>query len=281
LQQAIDIDPSYAPAYAVLAAFYGISGPYDPDSAAKAKAAALKAIELDENLADGHSVLGYLLWAHEWDWEGGEKEHLRAIELNPGRANNHYVYGNYLFAVGRQDEALTEHQKALELDPLSLSAQIAMARHSRHAGRYDEAIEKLQKTLEFEPNFLLAHSELSENYYYKGMYEESLGALKEVLPWWDLQEVVEALEQGYRESGYQEAMRVAANRLANRPQTPVSFVAMFFLRAGEKDSALQCLERASKGPDLFIVSLKSDPMWDPIRSDPRFQEVLRRMNFPE
>jgi tetratricopeptide (TPR) repeat protein len=281
LQQAIDIDPGYAPAYAKLAAFYGISGLTDPDSAAKAKALALKAVELDENLADGHSVLGYLLWAHEWDWEGGEQEHLRAIELNPGSAGNHFIYGNYLGAVGRRDEALTEHQKALELDPLSLSAQIAMARYSRRAGRHDEAIEKLQKTLELAPDFYLAHWELSENYYDNGMYEESLGALKEVLSLWDLQEVVEALEQGYRKSGYQGAMRAAANRLANRPQTPVSFVAMFFLRAGEKDEALNWLERATKGPDIMIVSLKSEPIWDPVRSNPRFQEILRRMNFPE
>ncbi len=284
LQQAIEIDPSYAPAYASLAGYYETSAFFvGSDAGAKAKDAALKAIELDENLADGHMALGYLLWGHEWDWVGGEKEHLRAIELNPGYANAHYVYGNYLCAAGRLDEALTEHQKALELDPLSLATQYAMATHSKRARRYDEAIDQLQKVLELEPDFHLALWDLSENYYYKGMYEESLEALKKHVLIWGDQEIVEALEQGYRDSGYPGAMRAAAHRLADRLRETHQFgvLAAFHLRAGEKDQALQWLERASKGPDMLILTVKFNPVWDPLRSDPRFQEILKRMNFPE
>jgi tetratricopeptide (TPR) repeat protein len=283
LRQSIEIDPGYAPAYASLAGYYATSAFVGGDAGAKAKVAALKAIELDENLADGHMALGYLLWAHEWNWADGEKEHKRAIELNPGSANAHYIYGNYLSVIGRLDEALAEHQKALELDPLSLTAQYAIATHSKGAGRYDEAIDRLQKVLELEPDFHLALWDLSENYYYKGMYEESLEALKKHVPIWGDQEIVEALEQGYMESGFPGAMVAAANLLADRSRETHQFgaVAAFYLRAGEKEQALQWLERASQGPDLLIVTLKSDPRWDPIRSDPRFQEILRRMNFPE
>jgi tetratricopeptide (TPR) repeat protein len=281
-RQSIGIDPEYAPAYAALVSCYGTSAFLGlfPDLGPEVKAAALKAVELDQNLAEAHIALGHLR-AYEFDRVGAEREYKRAVELNPSSARAHYFYGNFLSgSTGRQSESLAAHQKALELDPLSLPIQWALAMHSSSVGRYDEAIEKLQKTLELEPSFDLGLRSLSEIYYYQGKYEESLSTLKKQFEFRGDPDAVEALEQGYRESGYEGAMRAAANRLVARSRKTFvrpGLVAVFYVRAGEKDLALDWLEKAYEGRDIEIVNLRDSPQWDPLRSDPRFQEILQKL----
>jgi tetratricopeptide (TPR) repeat protein len=221
---------------------------------------------------------------YDWDWSTSEREYKRAIELNPGIAETHYIYGNYLAVVGRESESLAEHQRALELDPFSPPYNWAMAGHSFRSGQIDVTIERLEQILEMEPDFVLALASLSEAYYIKGMVEESLAMVKRLFISRGDTDVVVALERGYEASGFAEAMRSAAEELAEQSKKRYISaipIARLYAFADEKDKAIEWLEVAFEEREPFLLgSFRAGILHDRLQSDPRFHDIMRRMNFP-
>ena len=284
---AIEKDPNYAPAYAWLAMVYGATGywGYVPpiDTQPKVKDAALKAIELDDTLAEAHLVLAGYSFYFDWDWPTAEREFKRAIELNPNLPEVRHTYSFYLTTMGRPNEAMAESKRAEELDPLNLVGMAVVAIPFLVAHRYDEAIEQLQKPLEMDPSFYPARQALWRIYRYKNLYEEAFREAKKTFSLLGDQEVVEAMQQGWGESGYPGAMRLAAQKLAARFKqryVPPTEIARLYSDTEDQDQTLHWLQRAYDQRDARLVHLR-DPDWDSLRSDPRFQDLLRRMNFPE
>ncbi len=287
--KAIEIDPSYAGGYTGLAYTYlylagwGYSPP--GDIIAKAQAAALKAVDLDDKDAAAHTWLGFVRLS-TLDWAGAEQELRKAIELNPGNAEAHRGYGHYLRGIGKQDEGLAEAEYGLDLDPLSLSLNADVATHLVHLGRYDEAIEQCEKTLELAPDFFRPQITLSLAYGQQGMDEEAFEAAKKaVSALFGDTHVVEAMDEGYAKSGYKGARLAAANELAERSKQKYVkpfFIAFNYALAKQEEEALQWLEKAYAERDsMMLTFLKVDKTWDFVRSDPRFQNIMRRINFPE
>ncbi|MFC1603811.1 protein kinase [Planctomycetota bacterium] len=283
---AIEKDPNYAPAYAWLAMVYGATGywGYVPpiDTQPKVKEAALKAIELDDTLAEAHLVLAGYSFYFDWDWPTAEREFKRAIELNPNLPEVRHTYSFYLTTMGRPNEAMAESKRAEELDPLNLVGMAVVAIPFLVAHRYDEAIEQLQKPLEMDPSFYPARQALWRIYRYKNLYEEAFAEAKKAFSLLGEDEVVKAMERGYAESGYRGAMRLAADELAARSKQRYvrpTEIARLYADAEEKDQTLHWLQRAYEERDAMLVHLR-DPDWDSLRSDPRFQDLLKRMKYP-
>jgi tetratricopeptide (TPR) repeat protein len=178
--QAIEKDPGYALAYVGLSDCYVVPANPQPPSEKmpKARAAAKRALELDETLAEAHTALARVLAVYDWDWPGAAKEFKRAIELNPHYAGTHQWYGGYLEMMGRPDESLAERKQALELDPLSLAINFELAMAFYYARDYDHAIQQFQKTLELDPNFPLVHAHLPAAYEQKGRYDEAIAGFQ-------------------------------------------------------------------------------------------------------
>jgi TolB-like protein/Tfp pilus assembly protein PilF/tRNA A-37 threonylcarbamoyl transferase component Bud32 len=283
---AIEKDPNYAPAYAWLAMVYGATGywGYVPpiDTQPKVKEAALKAIELDDTLAVAHLVLAGYSFYFDWDWPAAEREFKRAIELNPNLPEVRHTYSFYLTTMGRPNEAMAESKRAEELDPLNLVGMAVVAIPFLVAHRYDEAIEQLQKPLEMDPSFYPARQALWRIYRYKNLYEEAFAEAKKAFSLLGEDEVVKAMERGYAESGYRGAMRLAADELVARSKQRYvrpTEIARLYADAEEKDQTLHWLQRAYEERDAMLVHLR-DPDWDSLRSDTRFQDLLKRMKYP-
>jgi len=283
---AIEEDPNYAPAYAWLAMGYGGAGYWGymrpREAFPKVKEAALKALELDDTLADAHLVLAGCSFYYDWDWPAAEREFKRAIELNPNLPEVQHSYSFYLTTMGRPDEAIAESKRAEELDPLSLVSMAIVAGHLLVAHRYDEAIEQLQKPLEMDPDFYPARQGLWSAYRHKNLYEEAFAEAKKAFSLLKNQRVVEAMERGWAESGYRGAMRLAAEELVaqskQRYVRPIE-IARLYADAEDKDQTLHWLQIAYEEREARLVHLR-DPGWDSLRSDPRFQDLLKRMKFP-
>jgi TolB-like protein len=281
---ALKKDPNYAPACAGVAMVWigrqqaGWTAP--SEAGPKAKAAALKAVELDNTLAQAHSGLASVNYLYEWDWAGAEEEFKRAIELNPNYPDARALYSHYLMIMKRPEEAIPQIQRALELDPLNAIFQVWYASDLQFAGRYDEAMVQCRKALRTSPELPFAHWMLSGILLRKAMYEESLAEMKAYYA--GDREVEEALTQGYAQSGYRGAMRRAADILAARARKtyvlPID-VAALYAWAGEKDQALEWLEKAfeARDPNMPYVNLYSE--FEGLRNTPRFQALLRRMNL--
>ena len=288
-RQAIDLDPNYALAYAGMAdAYYGLSNLYLPANEAmpKAKAIAMKALELDETLAEGHASLAVVKSQYEWDWEAAEREYKRALELNPGVASVHYGYSIYLLSQARPKEALAELKRAQELDPLSLTLSLFAVFPFYYAPpplrQYDRAIEELRKMIETEKDFSSAHSLLGGIYVQKGMYEEAVSEHKKA--WelgnnlWDLAYLV----RSYARAGKKNEARKALDELqerAKREHVAPNWMAVAYVGLGEKDQALAWLEKAYEERDENMTLLDVDPVFDSLRTEPRFAALLRRMGF--
>jgi len=283
-KRAIDIDPSYALAYAGLAdAYHELSGLHSPrEIMPRAKAAAMKALELDPSLAEAHAALGWIIWRFDWDWSRTEKEFKRAIELNPNYALAHGMYGMFLDAMERFDESLAAHQRAQSLDPLSPIIDAGLGLRLYITRQHDSAIEHYRKILETDPNFALAHQRLGSAYVQKGMFEEAVAAFQKAVgvagvPW-----QMASLGYVYALSGKtDEARKVLAELrdLAGQRYVPPCHIAGVYVGLGEHDQALQCLERAYEERDGILVYLKVEQRFDPLRDDPRFQDLMRRVGF--
>jgi tetratricopeptide (TPR) repeat protein len=287
-QLALEKDPNYALAYTGISVVWGVSGfaGFVPPRKAwtKGKAAALKALELDDTLAEAHGALAAFRFYYEWDWPAVGRELQRAIELNPNDPQAHVWYSEYLiYSAGRWEEGMAEMERALELDPHNSYFQFLFGVRLLHRRRYDDAIAQLQKVLRTNPNFAIAHGLLGAAFHQKRMYEEALAKAKKVFALRGDNEVAEALERGYAQGGYAGAMRLAAEKLAARSKRTYvqsTKIARLFARAGEKERALDWLEKAYEERASQLVTINVAPKWDNLRSDPRFQSLLRRMNFP-
>ena len=285
--QAIRLDPEYAAAYVGLADCYGVlsqSGDFSPnDVMPKAKAATLNALRIDETLAEAHASLAMIDELYDWNWKSAETEFKRAIELNPNYATAHHWYAMYLSALGRHDEALAEISRAEALDPVSLITNTNEGWILFCARQYDQAIQKLQATIEMDPNFANGHYKLALVYEIKGMYKEAVEEhLKSKALSGDNPENVEKLRAAYATSGakgyYREELRQLKDTSARGYVLPKYFV-LTELQLGNTEETFKWLEEAYKDRTEPLVYLRVDPRFDSLRSDPRFQELLRRVNL--
>jgi eukaryotic-like serine/threonine-protein kinase len=284
-QQAIAKDPSYALAYSGLADCYSglpIAASVAPKEAIpRAREAAQKALEIDDSLAEAHASLGFIKTLYDWDWPGAEKELRRAIELNPNYAIAHRWYGLHLEFTGRLEEAIAEDKRALELDPLSLVINAYMGMTFYDARQYDQAIEQERKTLELDPNFMVAHNFLGSAYVQKSKKKEGIAEFERALgisPGDALS--LGELGNAYALSGKRaEAQKVLdqLNELSRQKYVPAMARVMVEVGLGEKDKAFEWLEKAYE--ERFVIEIKVDPQFDPLRSDPRFADLLGRMNL--
>jgi len=262
---------------------YGIAPPRE--AFARTKAAAAKALELDETLAEAHASLALAYHLYGWDWSRAEQEFKRAIELNPNYATAHFWYAMFLSNMGRHTEALAAIKKAQELDPLSVTIQYVVGFVCYLARQYDQALEELRKAVELGPDFPVAHSYLGRVYIEKGMLQAALAEFEKAValsgrdPYY-----VSFLGYGQARAGNRvEAEKLIAElkELSKRRFIPSSFVALVYVGLGDKDQAFAWLEKAYEEREMRMIVLKASPTYDSLRSEPRFQALLRRMNFPQ
>jgi len=283
-EQAIRLDPNYAPAYAGLADSYWKNQDLPASEAMpKSREYALKAIALDPSFAHAHTALASIRFYGDWDWPGAELEFHRAIDLNPNDAEAHRMYSVYLTAMGRFDNALEQIQAAQKLDPSSAHEHTTAGWTLYCARRFDEASQQCQRALELAPNYENAHSCLSYSYLGKGAYQQ---AIEENRKAWALsgKDTVwtALLGRDYALAGNQtEARKLLTQLLQLSRQTyvPPYFFATLYAALGEKDTAFRWLEKAYSERDPYLAFIKVDPEIDPLRSDTRFQELLRDMDL--
>jgi TolB-like protein/DNA-binding winged helix-turn-helix (wHTH) protein/Tfp pilus assembly protein PilF len=283
--QAIEEDPKYAQAYSGLADTYALLGDWEygvlvPSEAyPKAKAAAIKALDLDKTLADAHTSLAFSLDAFDWDWQSAEKEFKRAIELNTGYATAHHWYAWHLSEMGRNSEAIAEMRKAENLDPLSLIISADMAEILLVAHLNDEAVEQSRRTIDMDPHFGIAHYELGQAFVQKHSYNEAIAEFQKAI---ELSggsiPCTSNLAYAYAVSNQRNEAVKILNDLLTRSTRNASEIALMYVGLGEKDQAMKWLERAYA--EHFNPSILVRPAFDPLRSDPRFQNLVHRIGLP-
>src|SRR2546421_10951951 len=288
-QQAIGKDPTFALAYSGLADTYDLLGAADaggtvsPNEALpKAKAAALKAIELDASLAEPHVSLAHVKYYYDRDWAGAEREFKRAIELNPNYPQAHHWYAIYLAWSGRTNEGLAEIKRAQELDPLSLPINMTVGWLLCDAQRIDEGIDQLRKTLEMDPAFVVAHIRLGYCYERKGAYDGAIAESQRIFDLGAKSLGTAGLGQAYAMAGKRnEAQKALAELQEQSKQRYISpaVIALIYAALGDKDQAFAWLEKSVEEHDLTMARLKVDQRFDSLRSDPRFAELVRRVGL--
>ncbi len=284
-KQAIDKDPKYGLAYAGLADSYTLLSAYGAGSPQEsfplAKTAAQKALELDDTLAEAHTSLGQILLFYDLDLVGSSKEFERAIALNPNYATAHHWYGvGPPLAVGEFDRAIAELRRAQQLDPLSLIINADLGVAFTTARRYDEAITQLRKTIEMDPRFYYAHWNLGVALELKGELREALAEYKKAAELDDDPIVLGLIAHAYAKLGERDqALKLLAElqQVAAHRYVPFSTFAGIYMALGEKDKAIDYLERAYR--DRALSNIKVDPMLDPLRGDPRFEALVAKI-FP-
>ena len=289
-EQAIAKDPGYALAYAGLAdcnALYGCggyAGLAEREAMSKASAAAGTAREIDDTLAEAHTSVAFVKFRFEWNWPEAEREFKRAIELNPKYPTARHWYSTYLMAMGRSEEAFAEIKRAQELDPLSLTISAGVGRLLGVARQYDRAIEQLQKTIEMDPNFVRARFDLGLMYAESGRYDEALAEFQSAISIsGSTIEILPALGFTYGLAGKRtEALKVLEelNEQSKRRHVSAFLIAVVYIGLGEKNQALDWLEKAREEHNNSLPFLNVDPLFDSLRSDPRFQDLLRRIGLP-
>jgi tetratricopeptide (TPR) repeat protein len=290
-QEAIHKDPSFALAYSGLADSYILLGA--PDAAGgippaealpKAKTAALKALGIDDTLAEAHSSLAHARY-YDREWTATEQEYKRAIELNPNYPTAHSWYAVYLMSLGRFDEALVQIRRAQELDPLSLPINMTMGWVLLTARRPEESVQQLRKTLEMDSNFSLAHHRLGLAYEQQGKYEEAIAEFKQVVTLTGGKPLgLAALGRAYALAGRRtEAQKtlVELQEVSKERYVSPAAVAAIYAALGDNDRAFNWLDKAQKEHDGLLVRLKVDARYDSLRSDPRFEELLKRAGLPD
>ena len=286
--QAIDEDPKYAQAYSGLADTYSLLGDWQyavmipKEALPKAKAAAIKALELDSTLGEAHNSLAFCLDGFDWDFDAAGKEFQRAIELNPSYATAHHWYAWHLSLLGRYDEAIAEMRKAENLDPLSLIINADLAELLVLAHSYEESIQQSRKTIEMDPNFALAHNQLAQAYLQKHMNDEAVAELQKAAQLSGGSSTVMAnLARAYAVSGKRAEAINILNDLKKR-SSPVSShaseIAVIYEALGDSDEAMNWLEKGYQ--ERFNPGVLLRPGFDPLRSDPRFQDLVRRIGLP-
>jgi DNA-binding winged helix-turn-helix (wHTH) protein/TolB-like protein/Tfp pilus assembly protein PilF len=286
-RQAIDADPNYALAYAGLAQAYAalpITSDAPPSEAfPQAKAAANKALELDENLAEARIVLGTVEFWYEWNWERAETELKKAVAQSPNNPDARRFYAVFLTVSGRADESLAEIEAARRLDPLSLIINALKSQAFFFAGRDEEAFEQANKTLEIEPNFWVAHIMLARIYIRQNKFDEAVTAAKKAAEFSGGNSEAASLE-GYAlaKSGRINEARETLEKLksaARAQYVPAYNIALIANALDDREGALNQLEKAFQDHDARMILLKVEPKWNNLRKEPRFAELMRRMNF--
>jgi TolB-like protein/DNA-binding winged helix-turn-helix (wHTH) protein/Tfp pilus assembly protein PilF len=286
--QAIDEDPKYAQAYSGLADTYALLGDWQyavmtpKEALPKAKAAAIKALDLDRALGEAHNSLAFCLDGFDWDFDSAGKEFRRAIELNPGYATAHHWYAWHLSLLGRYDEAISEMKKAENLDPLSLIINADLAELLVIAHSYDESIRQSRKTIEMDPNFALAHNQLAQAYLQEHRSAEAVAELQKTVQLsGDSPTVIANLARAYIASGKRsEALKLLSGlkKRSNPAYSHASEIAVIYASLGDSDQAMSWLERGYE--ERFNPGVLLRPGFDPLRSDPRFQDLVRRVGLP-
>jgi TolB-like protein/Tfp pilus assembly protein PilF len=288
-QHAIQIDPRNAAAYTGLADSYTVLGDngfrWPAEVFPQAKAAAIKALEINPSLAEAHTSLAAVMKAYEWDWQGAEKEFRRAIELNPNYSTAHQFYGELLECEGRFDEAVTELKRARELDPFAPRIHAILAWVLYLARRYEEGLAEIQKGLEVDPYHAALFVVRGWIYLQKGMYAEAMADYQQaerLLPGPHYPRL--GLARSYAASGKKaEARKVLdeLSALSKRQYVMPSLMAAAYAELGDKEKTFLWLDKAYEGRDAWLgLTVKSEPAFDPLRDRPRFQELVARMNFP-
>jgi serine/threonine protein kinase/tetratricopeptide (TPR) repeat protein len=286
--QAIDKDPQFALAYAGLASTYAILPEYSglpaKDITPKAEQAAQKALEFDPTLAEPHAVLGLIKYGHQWDWEGAEKELRRAIELNPNYPTAHHWYCIALRAQGRFEESQVEIKRAQELDPLSLIINLNVAEVLSQMQHHDLAIEQLKKTLELDPNFPGALVGLGMEYARQNKFDEAISEIQKARQSVGMNDPIALGALGYvyaKQGKRDEAINVVNKMLefAKRGYTLSVQIASIYTALDDKDKAFEWLEKGYNEQNNNMVYLKILPMWDGLRSDPRFTVLLKKIGL--
>jgi DNA-binding winged helix-turn-helix (wHTH) protein/TolB-like protein len=287
LEEAIRLDPNYSPAYASLADAHltiaKLKSRLPEEVMAQSKAAAEKALAIDDTQAEAHAALGSIRF-YEWDWSGAEREFKRASELNPNYERNGSDYEHCLLAMKRFDEALAESKRVLELDPTS-------AHYNRNVGmilyfgrRYDHSIEQCNKTLELDPNYPTAYTWLARSYDQKRLYDQAIEAYLKQIQFAKLgAEGAAALREAYAASGWRGFWRKTLDLNKDQAKQTNHSLAVFFAeiyaRLGEKDQAFAWLEKAYEQRLTVMKFINTDPVWDDLRSDPRYGDLVRRMGL--
>ena len=279
--QAIEMDPNFALAYSGLADAYVVPALSMPPSEVmpKAKAAAKRAIELDDTLAEAHTSLARVLQIYDWNWTEAEKEYKRGMELDPRYALAHQWYGGYLERLGRMDESIAERKVAVELDPLSASPNFELGLAYFFTKDYARAIQQLQRALELEPGFPAAFQMLLIAYSLNGQLDVALAKIQEASE--DIS--LSSAGQIYAWAGRRDdAMRVFEKLELRSRQGYISATAFAFIYAalGDNDKAIDYLEKGYEERAFQMQFLKIDPRWDKLRDDPRFQELLKKIGLP-
>jgi len=284
--EAISIEPTYGPAYAGLAETYLQAGFYagPREWYPKARQAALKALEIDDELAEAHNALAMVKYVVDWDWAGAEKEFRRAIGLNPDYVWARDGYGFYLAVLGRQDESLAQFQKAVELEPLVPYLAVDLAEGWRLARRYDQAIEQYRKALDLDPNYWVGYQLLALTHVHKGEYEAAIAQVEQARRVSDDPQLLALLVYIHAASGKKGTARkllAELEALSRKRYVPHYMMAIVHTGLEEKDQAFRWLERSYGEREIFMVLLKVDPPLDPLRADPRYADLLRRMGLAQ
>jgi Tfp pilus assembly protein PilF len=285
-RRAIEIDPNYALAYSGLAETYALFAAYSVapgiDSLPQAKAAALRALEIDDQLAEARTALAYYLSFYDWDRDGAEKEYRRAIELKPNYATAHQWFGNHLSLQKRFDESIVLLRRAEELDQLSMIIGTNLGDTLLYAGKYDEAVAQYKRTIVRDPSFGYAHLALGIAYGTKGLYAEAIAKTRE------------AIKLNYAGKGYlglwlaKSGKRDEAVKLLSEldQEAAGGYVgdyafALIYIGLGGKEEALNRLDKEMLGRSEIVSYIAVAPELDDLRSEPRFKAMLKRMNLPE
>ena len=293
-RQAIEKDPGYALAYAGLADSYnslgsGLAYMAPTKAFPVAKAAATKALELDDTLAEAHAALGYVQWFYDWDWLGAEREFKRAIVLNPNSAIVHQRYAECLITRSRFEDSISEGERAQELDPLSPQAAGWLGYFYQAGRRYDESIVQLQKALDLDPNVAWVRMVLAWTYVMKHMPMQAVAEVEKIAPQdkavtSENQNVVQGVGWVYAVSGRRDKALIMVEKTKSLlPQAYVDFycIATIYAGLGERDEVFRWLEKGYEEHSASMPFLSVDPIWYGIRSDPRYLDLLRRMGLPQ
>jgi tetratricopeptide (TPR) repeat protein len=256
-----------------------------PESEAvpRAKAAAEKALEIDPNLAEAQASLGLITPFLDWNWSEAQQHYERAIQLNPNYATAHHWYAEgYLIPMGRVDEAIAEIRKAQEIDPLSAVITVDEGKELFFARRYDEALNELHHALELDPNFISAHNWISDTLLEKKMYREAIEELEKTRPFREERVYVRQMAYLHARMGQRAEARAdlaKAFRLSQGKPVSSGAIALTYAALGDKDSAFFWLEKAYQETSSFLLTLKFWTVFDPLRQDPRFVDLERRVKL--
>jgi tetratricopeptide (TPR) repeat protein len=281
-KQAIKEDPNYALAYVGIADANDIIGETDSSAIPLSKVAISKALEMDDSIAEAYTTLAGQKFHYNWDWTGAEREFKRALELNPNYATAHHWYSEFLMTQQRVEESIEEMKLALELDPLSLAINRDLGEIFYYARQYDQAIEALDRTLEMDSRFILTHFWFGLSYLQKSMYEEALTEFQKELDLSGKEDAIALIGITYVKIGKKsEAEQLLEKLKQSSVPNAHYYTALLFYSLGEYEKCFEWLNKAYEGNAPWLHFLKVDPLADSIRSDPRFETMLRKMGLDD